>query len=483
LPLSPSPTAPTIATRRPDPPSKLPPAPTWNLPSERQSPYQPPFPNKHKSAIFFDDLQGSLISIGQLCDDDCVALFSKYQVDIIKDGKIIIKGKRNTTNGLWNIPLAPKSDTSPSSSTKQHLTNSMIRSKQTKSGLAAFLHGYAFSPSISTFLVAIRRGHFSSWPGLSESLITKHLKKSTATSKGHLRMEQRNLQSTTLHAPLPLSTSLDVDPSQEPQNKATHTLFALFLPTLDLCKSYSNQTGRFPIQSSRGYQYVFILYEYDSNAILSRPLKTQQAMDITTAWTKLHNKLQDNGFSPTLHILDNECSHVMKQAFAKHSVNFQLMPSHVHRRNAAERAIQTWKNHFSAGLATCHPKFPLTEWDRLMPQADLTLNLLQSSRRYPKLSAHSCLNKAFNFLSTPLAPPGTRVVAHITPLQRANLAPHVVDGWYLGPSLDHCRCHQCYIPSTSKSWNVLTVNWFPHTVPFPKVNTLTRTTYLSSAHL
>jgi hypothetical protein len=35
----------------------------------------------------FDGLQGSLISIGQLCDDDCVALFSKYHVDIIKDGK------------------------------------------------------------------------------------------------------------------------------------------------------------------------------------------------------------------------------------------------------------------------------------------------------------------------------------------------------------------------------------------------------------
>jgi hypothetical protein len=67
----------------------------------------------------FDDLQGFLISIGQLCDDDCVTLFSKYQVDIIKDGKIMIKGKRKTTNGLWNIPLAPKSETSPLTCTKQ----------------------------------------------------------------------------------------------------------------------------------------------------------------------------------------------------------------------------------------------------------------------------------------------------------------------------------------------------------------------------
>jgi hypothetical protein len=127
----------------------------------------------------FGDLQGSLISIGQLCDDDCVALFSKYQVDIIKDGQIIIKGKRNTTNGLWNIPLVPKSGTTFSTCTKQqHLADSVIRSKQTKSELAAFLHGCAFSPSTSTFLRAIRRGHFSSWPGLSESLISKHLPKS-----------------------------------------------------------------------------------------------------------------------------------------------------------------------------------------------------------------------------------------------------------------------------------------------------------------
>ena len=33
---------------------------------------------------------GSLVSIGQLCDDDCIALFHKYYVKIIKKGKLII---------------------------------------------------------------------------------------------------------------------------------------------------------------------------------------------------------------------------------------------------------------------------------------------------------------------------------------------------------------------------------------------------------
>jgi hypothetical protein len=78
----------------------------------------------------FDDLTGSLISIGQLCDDDCIALFSKYHVDIIKDGKVIIKGKQNTTNGLWNIPLAPKLSPAPpippSALRQFNLANSMI---------------------------------------------------------------------------------------------------------------------------------------------------------------------------------------------------------------------------------------------------------------------------------------------------------------------------------------------------------------------
>jgi hypothetical protein len=190
-----------------------------------------------------------------------------------------------------------------------------------------------------------------------------------------------------------------------------------------------------------------ILYDFDSNAILTKPLKTRQASELTNAWTKLHTRLQSNGYAPTLHILDNECSEELKKAFKKYNVDFQRVPPHSHRRNAAERAIQTWKNHFCSGLATCDPKFPLAEWDLLVPQADITLNLLRSSRGQPKLSAYACLNGSFDFNKTPLAPPGTQVVVHTTPELRTNMAPHGVDGWYVGPSAEHYRCYKCYIPS------------------------------------
>ena len=79
--------------------------------------------------------------------------------------------------------------------------------RRPKKDLAVFLHGCAFSPFPSTLLQAIRRRHFWSWPGLTESLNTKHLPKSSATSKGHLRMEQKNLNSTKLQLITPRRSS------------------------------------------------------------------------------------------------------------------------------------------------------------------------------------------------------------------------------------------------------------------------------------
>lgn len=84
----------------------------------------------------------------------------------------------------------------------------------------------------------------------------------------------------------------------------------------------------------------------------------------------------------------------------------------MHRRNAAERAISTFKDHFIAGLASTDKLFPIHLWDRLIPQSILTLNLMRQSRLNPRLSAEAQLNGAFDFNKTPLAPPGTRVIVH-----------------------------------------------------------------------
>jgi hypothetical protein len=56
------------------------------------------------------------------------------------------------------------------------------------------------------------------------------------------------------------------------------------------------------------------------------------------------------------------------------------------------------------------------------------------------MSAYDQLNGHFDFNRTPLPPPpGTRIIAHEKPDQRAPWDPHGLDGYYLGPALDHYR--------------------------------------------
>jgi hypothetical protein len=141
-------------------------------------------------------------------------------------------------------------------------------------------------------------------------------------------------------------------------------------------------------------------------------------------------------------------------------IDYQLALPHIHRRNNAEREIQTFKNHFISGLCSVDPNFPLRLWDKLLPQATLTLNLLRKSRINPRMSAYAQLNGHFDFNRTPLAPPGTYVIAHDKLDQRASWDPHGVDGFYLGPALDHYRCYQVNITKTKGTQSVDTVEFF-----------------------
>jgi hypothetical protein len=113
----------------------------------------------------------------------------------------------------------------------------------------------------------------------------------------------------------------------------------------------------------------------------------------------------------------------------------------VHRRNTAKRAIRTFKNHFIAGLCSFNKDFPLHLWDRLVPQALLSLNILRGSRLNPKLSACAQLFGPFKFNRTPIAPPGIRATVHKKPDKRSLWSPHGVNGWYIGPALNSYRCY------------------------------------------
>jgi hypothetical protein len=103
-------------------------------------------------------------------------------------------------------------------------------------------------------------------------------------------------------------------------------------------------------------------------------------------------------------------------------VEYQLVPLHCHRRNTAERAIHTFKEPFVAGLASVDPDYPLHLWDRLFPQAEMTLNLLRTSRQHPQLSAAAHYHGLIDYNKKDFAPPGCKIIAHEKPTKRRTMA-------------------------------------------------------------
>jgi hypothetical protein len=63
-----------------------------------------------KAAHIFPAMENnSLLSVGQLCDEDYFVLFSRYEVKILDEKqKIIMKGNRDCATGLWRINLYHK---------------------------------------------------------------------------------------------------------------------------------------------------------------------------------------------------------------------------------------------------------------------------------------------------------------------------------------------------------------------------------------
>ena len=248
----------------------------------------------------------------------------------------------------------------------------------TKSDLVRYLHHAAFSPVLSTWTKAIDAGYHTTWTGLTLYLVHKHLPKALATAQGHLCQQQRNFRSTKITATPSIDNNTPEMTTPSVPLTEPHVLTKMaFLKSIKVTRNIStDQTGRFPVTSSCVSKYLMVLYDYDSNAIITEPLKSRGEQELLRVYSTLHTHLSNRGITPQVQMLDNECPDGLKQVMQNSGVAFQLVPLHLHCTNAAERSISTYKDHLIAGLSICDPSFPLHLWDRLIPQETLTLNLL-----------------------------------------------------------------------------------------------------------
>ena len=112
---------------------------------------------------------------------------------------------------------------------------------------------------------------------MTAKLVSKYLIKYVASSKGHLDQQYKNCrltQSTNLNNNKH-DNPLYEDVIPTPITKRTNLVFLTIKSSQDYSptrKNPTDQTGRFPILSNKGNQYIMLMYDYDSNGILVHPV-------------------------------------------------------------------------------------------------------------------------------------------------------------------------------------------------------------------
>jgi hypothetical protein len=209
---------------------------------------------------------------------------------------------------------------------------------RTQANVIKFAHQSLCNPKISTLLRAVRKGFLKGCPNMTERLNLKYLNPSPATAKGHMKCPHHGIRSTRPK----MTTSIQVPPFPVAQ------IAPLVLPLLDavlvypglaygarlepniiatdgdesinniFCFGaftnknsgivYHNLTGLFLFMYYDGSVCFFVLYHYESNAILVTPIAGLDNMSVFNAYKTYFDDLMAKGFKQKLKTMDNQAT-------------------------------------------------------------------------------------------------------------------------------------------------------------------------------
>jgi hypothetical protein len=189
--------------------------------------------------------------------------------------------------------------------------------------------------------------------------------------RGHRKRTPRpTTQEPTLNKTKPLS-NIEADYHPTPETEQTNLVFAAVLDYETAQHLiHSDLTGRFPIQSSRGMNYVLVVYDYDSNAILAEPMRNRTDAKMLRAYGIILNRLIARGLKPKLQRLDNEASTALKNT-CKMKWTSSTNLSHLTSIVAMLPNVPSAHSKITSFLVYHQPthNFPLHLWCRLVRQA------------------------------------------------------------------------------------------------------------------
>ena len=449
----------------------------------------PPLPKCARLAYVFPKLVHALYSVGQFCNVGCKATFYDEGFMLTYNNVTILTGSQQ--NNLWtaDAPALPASLTRTaltgqlvepttvssasttlnaerpptSTSITEVVTldgNDEIYDQQFHANLIypiannaqrmLFYQRILCFPAKETLYIALTKFNpFDTWPGLRRALL-KHYQLTEETAFGRLDLTRRNYKSTQV----PYAHT-------EPDRRSFPNSSKRPLCYTATRRIFTDMSGIID-----GEWYILVMFFEDKNYIHFEYMRSNDGPAYREAYLRGLDWYQETqagrDSTPHFEILDNALDAITAAALTKRGISYQLVPPNNKRRNSAERANRTAENQVICCFAGADKSFDTKlNGHLLLPQAEITLNLLRESNTEPGVSAYVALRGIFDFNATPMAPPGCPVVVYNK--QRPKLAAHGVRGYYIGPALKHYRCYETYVPTTRRTRVTDTIAWLPYT--------------------
>ena len=114
------------------------------------------------------------------------------------------------------------------------------------------------------------------------------------------------------------NSDVEDDEEEETPEKPGKNHKDIFVHVTDLqdelrARIYTDQTGKFPVRSSKGNQYLMIMFKMDSDLIPMEPIRDRPAGEMTKTYQKMVNRLKECGIYPKHQVLDKKFEKRTKQ--------------------------------------------------------------------------------------------------------------------------------------------------------------------------
>ena len=140
---------------------------------------------------------------------------------------------------------------------------------------------------------------------------------------------------------------------------------------------HADQTGALPVLGRHKEKFISIFYDESTNYIHAQALANDSAKSLHAATKKALTFFAKHGSPTVIFRLDNQISDKVHNYLVSNHIQIELTPVGQHRRNKAERAIRTYKNHFIAFMAGVDKDCPLELWPEFLDQIEMTINIFR----------------------------------------------------------------------------------------------------------